>query len=59
MPTLDDKKPRRAPPKTVRRAAANPDSVAKTGDEKPAVKPAVKRVRKAVANSTVTKKAGE
>jgi len=55
-PAVEEKKPRRAPAKTVRRAAA--DSGAKPGDEKPAVKPAVKRVRKAAA-TTDTKKAGE
>jgi small subunit ribosomal protein S3 len=53
----DDKKPRRAPVKTVRRAASA-DTVAKAPEDKPAVKPAVKRVRK-VAASAETKKAGE
>ncbi len=56
-PAQDDKKPRRAPAKTVRRAAS-PDAVAKAGEDKPAVKPAVKRVRKVVASAD-TKKAGE
>jgi len=55
-PAVEEKKPRRAPAKTVRRAAA--DAGTKSGDEKPAVKPAVKRVRKATA-TTDTKKAGE
>jgi small subunit ribosomal protein S3 len=55
-PAVEEKKPRRAPAKTVRRAAA--DAGTKSADEKPAVKPAVKRVRKAAA-STDTKKAGE
>ncbi|CAN1485396.1 RpsC Ribosomal protein S3 [Burkholderiaceae bacterium] len=56
-PAQEDKKPRRAPAKTVRRAAGS-DSAAKAGEDKPAVKPAVKRVRKVVA-SAETKKAGE
>jgi len=56
-PAPDDKKPRRAPAKTVRRAASA-DTVAKAPEDKPAVKPAVKRVRK-VAASAETKKAGE
>ncbi len=56
-PAAEEKKPRRAPAKTVRRAAGV-DSTAKPGEEKPAVKPTVKRVRKATA-STETKKAGE
>jgi small subunit ribosomal protein S3 len=56
-PVAEEKKPRRAPAKTVRRAAGA-DSSAKPGEEKPAVKPTVKRVRKATA-STETKKAGE
>ncbi len=56
-PVTEEKKPRRAPAKTVRRAASA-DSSAKPGEEKPAVKPTVKRVRKATA-STETKKAGE
>jgi small subunit ribosomal protein S3 len=56
-PAAEEKKPRRAPAKTVRRAAGA-DSSAKPGEEKPAVKPTVKRVRKAAA-STETKKAGE
>lgn len=56
-PTMDDKKSRRAPAKTVRRASSA-DTTAKPVEEKPAVKPAVKRVRK-VAVSTETKKAGE
>ena len=56
-PVADEKKPRRAPAKTVRRAAGA-DSSAKPSEEKPAVKPTVKRVRKAAA-STETKKAGE
>ncbi len=55
-PAVEEKKPRRAPATTVRRAAA--DAGTKSADEKPAVKPAVKRVRKAAA-STDTKKAGE
>ncbi len=55
-PAVEEKKPRRAPAKTVRRAAA--DAGTKSADEKPAVKPVVKRVRKAAA-STDTKKAGE
>ena len=55
-PAVEEKKPRRAPAKTVRRAAA--DAGTKSADEKPAVKPAVKRVRKATA-TTDTKKAGE
>ena len=53
----EEKKPRRAPAKTVRRAVG-PDSSAKPGEERPAVKPTVKRVRKAAAR-TETKKAGE
>ncbi len=57
-PAQEDKKPRRAPAKTVRRAAAGSESAAKAGEDKPAVKPAVKRVRKVVA-SAETKKAGE
>ncbi|MFM7050196.1 MAG: 30S ribosomal protein S3 [Polynucleobacter sp.] len=56
-PVAEEKKPRRAPAKTVRRAASA-DSSAKPSEEKPAVKPTVKRVRKAAA-STETKKAGE
>ena len=56
-PVAEEKKPRRAPAKTVRRAAGA-DSSAKPSEEKPAVKPTVKRVRKAAA-STETKKAGE
>ncbi len=56
-PAIEEKKPRRAPAKTVRRAASA-ESSAKPGEEKPAVKPTVKRVRKAAA-STETKKAGE
>jgi small subunit ribosomal protein S3 len=56
-PAPDDKKPRRAPAKTVRRVASA-DTVAKAPEDKPAVKPAVKRVRK-VAASAETKKAGE
>jgi len=56
-PAPDDKKPRRAPAKTVRRAASA-DTVAKAPEDKPAVKPAVKRARK-VAASAETKKAGE
>jgi small subunit ribosomal protein S3 len=56
-PAPDDKKPRRAPAKTVRRAASA-DTAAKAPEDKPAVKPAVKRVRK-VAASAETKKAGE
>ena len=56
-PVAEEKKSRRAPAKTVRRAAGA-DSSAKPGEEKPAVKPTVKRVRKATA-STETKKAGE
>jgi len=56
-PVAEEKKSRRAPAKTVRRAAGA-DSSAKPGEEKPAVKPTVKRVRK-VAASTETKKAGE
>ena len=56
-PVAEEKKPRRAPAKTVRRAAGA-DSSAKPSEEKPAVKPTVKRVRKATA-STETKKAGE
>ena len=56
-PAVEEKKPRRAPAKTVRRAAGA-ESPAKPGEEKPAVKPTVKRVRKAAA-STETKKAGE
>ena len=53
----DDKKNRRAPAKTARRVASA-DSAAKAPEDKPAIKPAVKRVRK-VAASTETKKAGE
>jgi small subunit ribosomal protein S3 len=56
-PVAEEKKSRRAPAKTVRRATGA-DSSAKPGEEKPAVKPTVKRVRK-VAASTETKKAGE
>jgi small subunit ribosomal protein S3 len=56
-PVAEEKKSRRVPAKTVRRAAGA-DSSAKPGEEKPAVKPTVKRVRK-VAASTETKKAGE
>ena len=56
-PAPDDKKPRRAPAKTVRRVASA-DTVAKAPEDKPAVKSAVKRVRK-VAASAETKKAGE
>lgn len=56
-PVAEEKKPRRAPAKTVRRAAGA-DSSAKPSEEKQAVKPTVKRVRKAAA-STETKKAGE
>lgn len=56
-PVAEEKKPRRAPAKTVRRAAGA-DSSAKPSEEKPAAKPTVKRVRK-VAASTETKKAGE
>jgi len=56
-PVAEEKKPRRAPAKTVRRAAGA-DSSAKPSEEKPAVKPIIKRVRKAAA-STETKKAGE
>jgi len=56
-PVAEEKKSRRAPAKTVRRAAGA-DSSAKPGEEKPAVKPTVKRVRR-VAASTETKKAGE
>ena len=56
-PVAEEKKSRRAPAKTVRRAAGA-DVSAKPGEEKPAVKPTVKRVRKAAA-STETKKAGE
>lgn len=56
-PVAEEKKPRRAPAKTVRRAAGA-DSSVKPSEEKPAVKPTVKRVRKAAA-STETKKAGE
>ena len=56
-PVAEEKKPRRAPAKTVRRAAGA-DAVAKPSEEKPAVKPTGKRVRKAAA-STETKKAGE
>ncbi len=56
-PVAEEKKPRRARAKTVRRAAGA-DSSAKPSEEKPAVKPTVKRVRKAAA-STETKKAGE
>jgi len=56
-PVAEEKKSRRAPAKTVRRAAGA-DSSAKPGEDKPAVKPTVKRVRR-VAASTETKKAGE
>jgi small subunit ribosomal protein S3 len=56
-PVAEEKKSRRAPAKTVRRAAGA-DAAAKPSEEKPAVKPTVKRVRK-VAASTETKKAGE
>ena len=56
-PAGDDKKNRRAPAKTARRVASA-DSAAKAPEDKPAIKPAVKRVRK-VAASTETKKAGE
>ena len=57
VPAGDDKKNRRAPAKTARRVASA-DSAAKAPEDKPAIKPAVKRVRK-VAASTETKKAGE
>jgi small subunit ribosomal protein S3 len=56
-PAGDDKKNRRAPAKTARRVVSA-DSAAKAPEDKPAIKPAVKRVRK-VAASTETKKAGE
>ena len=57
VPAGDDKKNRRAPAKTARRVASA-DSAAKAPEDKPAIKPAVKRVRK-VSASTETKKAGE
>ena len=57
VPAGDDKKNRRAPAKTARRVASS-DSAAKAPEDKPAIKPAVKRVRK-VSASTETKKAGE
>ena len=57
VPAGDDKKNRRAPAKTARRVASA-DSAAKAPEDKPAIKPAVKRVRKVAAN-TETKKAGE
>ncbi len=57
VPAGDDKKNRRAPAKTARRVASA-DSAAKASEDKPAIKPAVKRVRKVTA-STETKKAGE
>ena len=57
VPAGDDKKNRRVPAKTARRVASA-DSAAKAPEDKPAIKPAVKRVRK-VAASTETKKAGE
>ena len=57
VPAGDDKKNRRAPAKTARRVASA-DSAAKAPEDKPAIKLAVKRVRK-VAASTETKKAGE
>ncbi len=57
VPAGDDKKNRRAPAKTARRVASA-DSAPKAPEDKPAIKPAVKRVRK-VAASTETKKAGE
>ena len=57
VPAGDDKKNRRAPAKTARRVASA-DSAAKAPEDKPAIKSAVKRVRK-VAASTETKKAGE
>ena len=57
VPAGDDKKNRRAPAKTARRVASA-DSAAQAPEDTPAIKPAVKRVRK-VAASTETKKAGE